>query len=159
MDDSWAAPMTRTRRRHKNLLKDELATPRQDVAPWPAGVENSAAPVMRVLVSEIMRPAETSAAWQNIGERLSFSPKDLPAQRYDCAGQQEEALVIALAMRGVLETPGKTAALVTPDRTLARRVAMTCRRWGIDIDDSGGAAALHTHRTYLRLCMETPAQN
>lgn len=156
-DESWAAlDDTHPQATLKNLLKDELATPRQDVAPWPAGVEeNGAAPVMRVLVSEIMRPAETSAAWQNIGERLSFSPKDLPVQRYDCAGQQEEALVIALAMRGVLETPGKTAALVTPDRTLARRVAMACRRWGIDIDDSGGEALPSTRiGTYLRLCME-----
>ena len=46
-----------------------------------------------------------------------------------------EAGAIALAMRGVLETPSKTAALVTPDRRLARRVAVELRRWNIEVDD------------------------
>ncbi|MGJ3626142.1 hypothetical protein AB5I41_02795 [Sphingomonas sp. MMS24-JH45] len=41
-------------------------------------------------------------------------------------------------MRGALEEEGRTAALVTPDRALARRVAAHCRRWGIDVDDSAG---------------------
>ena len=34
-----------------------------------------------------------------------------------------EAQAIALAMREALETPGRTAALVTPDRLLAQRVS------------------------------------
>ena len=38
------------------------------------------------------------------------------------ANAEEEALAIAVALREVLETDGKTAALVTPDRALARRV-------------------------------------
>ena len=37
-----------------------------------------------------------------------------------------------------LEQPGRTAALVTPDRHLARRVAVELRRWGIEVDDSAG---------------------
>ena len=43
-----------------------------------------------------------------------------------------------LALREALETPEKTAALVTPDRALARRVEAHCARWGISIDDSAG---------------------
>jgi ATP-dependent helicase/nuclease subunit B len=43
-----------------------------------------------------------------------------------------------LALRGAIETPGKTAALVTPDRQLAARVAALLARWGIDADDSAG---------------------
>lgn len=50
----------------------------------------------------------------------------------------EEAQAIAIALRHALETPGRTAALVTPDRVLARRVAAHCRRWGLAIDDSAG---------------------
>jgi len=46
--------------------------------------------------------------------------------------------VIALILRETLETPGKTCALITPDRRLARRVSLSLRRWGIDVDDSGG---------------------
>jgi ATP-dependent helicase/nuclease subunit B len=50
----------------------------------------------------------------------------------------EEAQLIALVMRQVLEDPGKTAALVTPDRDLARRVISALKRWGVEIDDSAG---------------------
>lgn len=50
----------------------------------------------------------------------------------------EEALLIALAMRQVVERPGLTAALVTPDRALARRVAVQMGRFGIAVDDSAG---------------------
>ena len=45
---------------------------------------------------------------------------------------------IALALRRALETPGQTAALVTPDRMLARRVSALLQRWGIEADDSAG---------------------
>ena len=59
-------------------------------------------------------------------------------ERVECAGPQEEAATIALILRAALETPGKTAALVTPDRDLARRVGAELRRWDIEVDDSGG---------------------
>ena len=38
----------------------------------------------------------------------------------------------------------KTAALVTPDRRLARRVAVELRRWNIEVDDSAGRALANT---------------
>src|SRR3546814_20419126 len=41
-------------------------------------------------------------------------------------------------MREAIETPGRTAALVTPDRTLAERVAAALARWDIRVDDSAG---------------------
>ncbi len=50
--------------------------------------------------------------------------------------EQDEATAIALAMRETLEKEGATAALVTPDRTLARRVAAELGRWGLAVDDS-----------------------
>ena len=58
--------------------------------------------------------------------------------RIVCSGDKEEGEVIALLLRHALETPGRTAALVTPDRRLARRVAASLGRWGIAIDDSAG---------------------
>ncbi|MEZ0259714.1 MAG: double-strand break repair protein AddB [Alphaproteobacteria bacterium] len=90
------------------------------------------------LLSEAMRPAETTEHWR------SLRAGDIPAQaldnftRVDCGTPQEEADVIALILRETLENPVKTAALVTPDRRLARRVSLSLRRWGIEIDDSGG---------------------
>ncbi len=51
---------------------------------------------------------------------------------------QDEAEVIALILREAANTPGRTAALVSPDRLLARRVAVRLEAWGIKVDDSAG---------------------
>ena len=51
--------------------------------------------------------------------------------------ENEEALALAIAMRETLETPGKTAALVTPDPSIARRVAAELARWGVEVEDFG----------------------
>ena len=52
--------------------------------------------------------------------------------------ETEEGLALAIAMRETLETPGKTAALVTPDPSIARRVATELARWGVEVEDSAG---------------------
>lgn len=57
----------------------------------------------------------------------------------EAANPGEEAQAVALAMREAVETSGRTAALVTPDRVLAGRVAAHLGRWGIAVDDSAGA--------------------
>ena len=41
-------------------------------------------------------------------------------------------------MRETLETPGKTAALITPDPSIARRVSAELARWGVEVEDSAG---------------------
>ena len=62
-------------------------------------------------------------------------------------------------MRRTLETAGKTAALVTPDRDLARRVAAQMRRWGVDVDDSAGVPlSLTPPGAFLRLALEAAAE-
>ena len=76
-------------------------------------------------------------------------------RRLDCAGAQEEAEIIALLMRQALEKPGQTAALVTPDRALARRVAAELKRWNIEIDDSAGVPLDQTPpAVFLRLVLD-----
>ena len=52
--------------------------------------------------------------------------------------ENEEALALAIAMRETLETPDKTAALITPDPSIARRVAAELARWGVEVEDSAG---------------------
>jgi ATP-dependent helicase/nuclease subunit B len=98
------------------------------------------------LASEIMRPAETSERWHEAvahnGERLATALGGLSA--IAAPGQREEATAIALIMRRTLEEPGRTAALVTPDRGLARRVRAELKRWNIDIDDSAGEPLIRT---------------
>lgn len=107
---------------------------REDVVPLGAPSEKIAARTK--LLSEAMRPAETAEAWSG------YAP---PADALDnvdlilARNEQEEAVAIALALREAIEAPGATAALVTPDRTIARRVAVELGRWGIAVDDSAGA--------------------
>lgn len=105
------------------------------------------------LIAEALRPAITTDAWRRLPTQRADTLDGL--SRYDCASAQEEAVTIALLLRRKLETPGATAALVTPDRALARRVAAELRRWDIDIDDSAG---LPLNRTppgvFLRLVLD-----
>jgi ATP-dependent helicase/nuclease subunit B len=105
------------------------------------------------LVGEALRPAATTDAWRRL-------PRQMPDAfagvcRFDCASPQQEAVTIALLLRRKLETPGATAALITPDRELARRVAAELRRWGVEIDDSAGVPLNHTPPgAFLRLVLD-----
>ena len=109
------------------------------------------------LAREMMRPADTSHRWRQIGALPPGSVDGL--SRLDLPGPQEEALSVALLLRHVLETPAATGMLVTPDRGLARRVAAELQRWGIEIDDSAGLPLNQTPPgTLLRLLGEAAAE-
>lgn len=72
--------------------------------------------------------------------------------RLEAADQQDEGTAIALILRDSLETPGARAALVTPDRALAGRVASELGRWSIVADDSAGETLADTPpAVFLRL--------
>jgi ATP-dependent helicase/nuclease subunit B len=68
-----------------------------------------------------------------------------------------EAQAIAIALRKALETPGRTAALVTPDRALATRVSALLGRWGIRADDSAGRPLGQTAAGTLLLAIAAAA--
>jgi ATP-dependent helicase/nuclease subunit B len=105
------------------------------------------------LIGDAMRPAATTDAWRRLSRQPADTTKGL--SRYDCASPQSEAVTIALLLRRKLETPGATAALITPDRDLARRVAAELRRWDIEIDDSAGVPLNRTPPgVFLRLVLE-----
>jgi ATP-dependent helicase/nuclease subunit B len=95
-----------------------------------------------VLLSEALRPAASTGEWRNrlaaanAAGRLERAMETLTV--IEAANVEEEALAIAVALRETLTSAPKTAALVTPDRALARRVALTLQRWNIAADDSGG---------------------
>src|SRR5207245_11721112 len=73
----------------------------------------------------------------------------------EAANAGEEALAIAISLREALETPHKTAALITPDRALARRVLAALERWKLAVDDSGGDALADTSAgRFARLAAE-----
>ncbi len=136
-------------------LLDRLELGADDVSEWqPEGTSERGTRLR--LVSEALRPANLTDAWRN----LRPEPESVLAglSRYDCASPQQEAVTIALLLRRKLEEPGATAALVTPDRELARRVAAELRRWQIDIDDSAGLPLPRTPPgAFLRLVLEMAA--
>lgn len=94
------------------------------------------------LMHETLKPAEETNTWQYIQEIQSDSIKHVT--KIITENSAQEALSIALLLRKTLQTPHKTAALVTTDRTLARRVSIEMKRWGIELDDSAGIAFSQT---------------
>lgn len=117
----------------KRLL-DKMGVARADVRPF-CPDDGKRSERLR-LISEAMRPAATTDKWRT-AEKFTAAAVD-GIKMIECANVQEEAVVIALTLREVLETPEKTAALITPDRALARRVVAEMNRWGIVMDDSAG---------------------
>ena len=146
-DESWQAlPPGHPQFGLKQLL-DGFGLPRRAVRDWPG----AGTPSARVgLIAEALRPAASTERWRQLGP---VAPQALEGlARIDCAGPKEEAATVALLLRRTLERPGATAALVTPDRTLARRVAVELGRWGIEVDDSAGQPLEATPPgTFLRL--------
>jgi ATP-dependent helicase/nuclease subunit B len=120
---------------HLKLLLDRIGVARDEVRRWRwSGRAVSSAARGRAVANAMAAPA-FSHKWETLrpaerrlsGIRLAELPD--PAA---------EAQAIALVLREALETPAKTAALVTPDRQLAGRVSALLARWGIEADDSAG---------------------
>ena len=127
-------------------LLAHIGLSRGDVHPW-EGLGATARQVPRLgFLSEALRPPPTTDAWRDLIEKDSaaFDTALDGVGLIEAANPQEEAITIAIALREVLESPDRTAALVTPDRDLARRVAAELSRWDIAIDDSAGTPLART---------------
>ncbi len=101
----------------------------------------------RRLVSEALRPAETTDRWAELGPEIEAMIVDGALEGVsliEAANEREEALSIAIALRDAVDDGAGHAALVTGDRALARRVSSELLRFGIRADDSGGAPLLRT---------------
>ena len=115
-----------------------------------------------VLLSEAMRPSNATAQWHDrlarpeISAHIARGMTNLAV--IEAPNPEMEALAIAIAMREARHL-GKSAALVTPDRALARRVMAALARWNLDYDDSGGDALIETPAgTFARLAAEAVAK-
>ncbi|MBZ9873614.1 double-strand break repair protein AddB [Mesorhizobium sp. BR1-1-9] len=99
------------------------------------------------LVGEALRPAETTELWAET--RSGFSVFDIEqafagVSLLEAASERDEAVAIAVALKRAVEQPGQSAALVTGDRALARRVSVELGRFGVVADDSGGVPLSNT---------------
>lgn len=120
---------------HLKLLLDRMDVSRGEVVDWDAASEYDGPAARTPFVSLLFAPADYTAQWQAAGD-LSAATAGISGAVFGDDGQEAQA--IALLMREAVETPGRTAALVTPDRGLAERVAAALARWGISVDDSAG---------------------
>jgi ATP-dependent helicase/nuclease subunit B len=116
-----------------------------------------------MLVSEALRPATTTDRWQRRLGSADFAAVTNRAMAgvsvIETANIEDEALAIAVCLREIVENPDKTAALVTPDRALARRVVTALERWQVEVDDSGGDALADTRAgIFARLVAEVALQ-
>lgn len=140
----------------KQLLA-RLEVPPEAVQPWPrTSADGPGRPDRIRLASLAMRPAATLVLGE---DEAPMEPAAAEAAlegivRVDCASPQEEATVVALALREALETPGRTALVVTPDRDLAQRIAAMLGRWELQVDDSAGRPLANAPvGTFLRLLL------
>lgn len=91
------------------------------------------------LISLALRPAPVTNQWRQEGpELISSLPQASEGLTLLLApSPREEAAAIALGLRAALEA-GRSAALMTPDRGLARQVTAALDRWRLRPDDSAG---------------------
>ncbi len=98
--------------------------------------QRNAVDARQKLLRGAMRPSGLAGSW------LAGEPIDPAAiEGLSLAEHPDpavEALAITLRLRAALLEEGRSAALITPDRTLARRVVVELGRFGIRIDDSAG---------------------
>ena len=118
-------------------LMDALQIPPAQIAPW-----CSAAPIdpaRNRLISLSLRPAPVTDQWLVEGQALpDLTATTAHLTLLKATNPRQEALALALILRRAVSRNQK-AALVTPDRTLARRVEAQLDRWGILPDDSAGS--------------------
>ena len=139
---------------HVKLLLDRMGVGRDEVERWRWGGGRDAPAVRSRAIANAMKPAAFTDQWQVLApaeRRLSG------VRALELADPAEEAQTIAIALREALEIPGRTAALVTPDRNLARRVSAHLRRWGVEADDSAGRPLSQLAPGTLLLALATAA--
>jgi ATP-dependent helicase/nuclease subunit B len=124
-------------------LIERIGVKRADVRDWSDANDNEP---RAKLLGEVLRPAPTTDAWRRIADtNPPFVLEGLKGLTLvEAADPSEEASAIALMLRKTLETKDETAALITPDRALARRVTAELTRFGVEIDDSAGQPLART---------------
>ncbi|WP_188236731.1 PD-(D/E)XK nuclease family protein [Sphingopyxis sp. LK2115] len=148
--DHAARPLETHPQYHLKLLLDRMGVAREEVAEWASSSPFDGPEARTPFISLLFAPADYTAQWQTAGD---VKPATAGIAGATFADDGQEAQGIALLMRHAIETPGRTAALVTPDRALAERVAAALARWGITVDDSAGQPLARTPPGALALLL------
>ncbi len=139
---------------HLKRLLHRIGVARDEVLPWRGGGRAASSSLRGRAVAHAMVAPRFSDKWT----RLSPSERRLTGIRVaELPDPASEAQAIAIALRETVEIPGKTAALVTPDRNLASRVSAHLQRWEIEADDSAGQPLSHTPAGTLLLAIAAVA--
>ncbi|MFN3230210.1 MAG: double-strand break repair protein AddB, partial [Asticcacaulis sp.] len=134
----------------KRLL-DRHGIERASVRLWPSRrLSTPAERARRRIVQEALRPAEATADWRDQIDKLRAETPDGDTLRIGFEGlraltvrhEDEAAMTAAILLRESLEQGQGSAALITPDPALARRVRARLSRWGIVPDSSAGTPLL-----------------
>ncbi|UZF91971.1 double-strand break repair protein AddB [Bosea sp. NBC_00550] len=137
-------------------LMETLGAERDDVRELaaPDAARNARGDLLR----EAMLPASVTELWASLDQRIAAGEAAAGfagLRIVETADERQEALIVAIALRETLERPQARAALVTPDRGLAERVAVELARWGVEVDDSAGMPlARWPAGSLLRLILE-----
>ena len=144
--DAWAGVEDSHAQGGIARLLSDIGARVDEVEPLPA--PRSLVPEGRsALVSRALLPAAALSSWQNAAS-LNLSG----LSRLETGDEAQNALAIAMILRQAMQTPGQSAALITPDRALAARVGAALKRFGITADDSAGEPLAATPpAVYLRL--------
>lgn len=136
----------------KRLL-EAMGCKRAQVRPLLPAPESARTQLLRA----VLAPPAATAQWPQAKLPLHEGLKGVSLLAADTL--HDEARMIAVWLRETLEIPEKTAALVTPNRQLARMVAAQLQRFGIAIDDSGGIPLSQLPAgAFLRLLAEMAAE-
>ncbi|MEX3017651.1 double-strand break repair protein AddB [Gymnodinialimonas hymeniacidonis] len=121
---------------------DEAGIDPAAVTLW--GESAPAQPARNAVVSLALRPAPVTNQWRTEGPKLpDITGAMAGVTLLEAPSPQAEATAIALRLRDAIEH-GQRAALVTPDRRLARKVTAQLDRWRVKPDDSAGDVLAQT---------------
>ena len=159
-DDAWDEVDESHPQGTLKRLLERAGVGRASVASWdPETAREPAGRWRRRLVNEALRPPRSTADWLKQIDRLrEEAPPSAPdpiaeglrgLSVISARGEEEASVIAALLLRETLETPNRTAALITPDDALARRVSARLTRWGITADSSAGQSLAATPAAVL----------
>jgi ATP-dependent helicase/nuclease subunit B len=120
---------------HLKLLLNRMGVNRAEVQQWHRRGIAAAEPARSRAISSLFLPPQASRSWAT----LEADNRRLAGVRLMTSATIEiEAQAIAMLVREALELPEQRVAIVTPDRSLARRVVQHLARWNIAADDTAG---------------------